>query len=85
MTTNPEHFRRRDPAMGGEQYFDSAIRTASPARMRLMLIERAIEVSSRLSQTWRSDQAPGANEHSLQLLDLLTELLGGVVGGDTES
>ncbi len=82
MTTNPDHFRRRDHAVGGEQYFEAAIRTASPARLRLMLIERAIEVSSRLAEVWRNGEAPGSNEHSLKLLDLLNELLSGVVGGE---
>lgn len=85
MTTNPDHFRRRDPAVGGEQYLEAAIRTASPARLRLMLIERAIEVSGRLAEVWRSGQLQGSNEHSLTLLDLLNELLNGVVGGDSET
>lgn len=85
MTTNPDHFRRRDAAVGGEQYLEAAIRTASPARLRLMLIERAIEVSGRLAEVWRNGEAPGSNEHSLKLLDLLGELLSGVVGGDSDS
>lgn len=84
MTTHPEHFRRRDPAVGGEHYLESTIRTASPARLRLMLIERGVEVAGRLSEVWRSGIARGSNEHSLTLLDLLNELLSGVVGGDSE-
>ncbi len=85
MTTHPDHFRRRDAAVGGEHYFEAAIRTASPARLRLMLIERAIEVSGRLAEVWRSGELQGANEHSLKLLDLLSELLSGVVGGKSDS
>ena len=85
MTTNPEHLRRRDSVVGSEQYLEAAIRTASPARLRLMVIERAIEVAARLAEVWRSGQSPGSNEHSLKLLDLLSELLNGVVGGDSES
>jgi flagellar protein FliS len=84
MTTNPDHFRRCDPVVGGEQYLEAAIRTASPARLRLMLIERAIEVSSRLAEVWRNGETPGSNEHSLKLLELLSELLSGVVGGKSD-
>ncbi len=82
MTTNPDHFRPRDAA-GSLQYLDGTIRTASPARLRLMLIERAIDVSAVLAERWRTKESLGANEQSLKLLDLLNELLGGVTGGTT--
>lgn len=66
----------------GDHYLEAAIRTASPAKLRLMLIERAVEVSARLAESWREPGGEaGPNEHSLKLLDLLTELLGGVTGG----
>ena len=55
--------------------------TASPARLRLMLIERGVEVAGRLAAQWRRGESLGVNEHSLKLLDLLTELLGGVGRG----
>ena len=87
MTTNPEHFRPRDAAnsSGGQQYLESTVRNASPARLRLMLIQRSIEVCHTLANTWREGQASGGNEHSLKLLDLLSELLSGVTGGNTET
>ncbi len=53
---------------------------ASPARLRLMIIERAIEVAASLSRVWREGQQPGPNEHSLMLLELLGELLSGISG-----
>ncbi len=84
MSTNPDHFRPRSSA-GSQQYLDAAIRTASPARLRLMLIQRAIEVAEKLADTWRNQPVAGANEHSLKLLELLNELLGGVTAGSTEN
>ena len=65
----------------GEHYLESTVRTASPARLRLMLIERAVEVSNALAENWRAKEEPGPNALSLKLLELLNELLQGVVGG----
>jgi flagellar protein FliS len=65
----------------GQQYLEAAVRTASPARLRLMLIERAVEVARSLAVRWRSGHDLGTNELSLKLLDLFTELLSGVTGG----
>ncbi len=70
---------------GSEQYLDAMVRTASPARLRLMMIERAIEVAATLSVTWLEKRDLGSNEHSLRLLDLLNELLAGVTGGASDS
>ncbi|MDE0866333.1 MAG: flagellar protein FliS [Rubripirellula sp.] len=78
---------RRDGATGGEQYLESVVRTATPARLRLMLIERAVGVADSLAESWRSEPGTGANELSLKLFELLNELLRGVVGskqGDGE-
>ena len=62
------------------QYLESLIGSASPARLRLMLIEKAIDVSSQLADAWRREEPAGANEHSIKLLDLFNELLAGVTG-----
>jgi len=78
---------RRDNASGGEQYLESVVRTASPAKLRLMLIERAVGVSESLENAWRENPGQGANEQSLKLFELINELLRGVVGskqGDGE-
>lgn len=83
MTANPENFRPRESG-GSQQYLDSSIRTASPAKLRLMMIERGVEVAGILAHFWRTNDVAGSNEHSLKLLDLLTELLSGVTGGSTE-
>ena len=81
MTSNPENFRPR-AADGSRMYLESAIRTASPARLRLMLIQRAIEVAVSLARVWREGQSVGPNEYSLTLMDLLGELLAGVAGSN---
>ena len=64
-----------------ESYLESMVNTASPARLRLLLIERAIDVAGTLASTWRDGKELGANQYSLKLLELLNELLSGVVGG----
>ncbi len=80
---------------GGQEYLDANIQTASPARLRLMLIERGVEVARQLSDAWRgpsplenhdsSGQASAAaNEYSLKLFEILNELLSGVTGDKDE-
>lgn len=85
MNDNPSNFRPQGSNNGSQQYLDASIRTASPAKMRLMLLERSVEVSRMLSATWRSGEGQGANEQSLQLMELISELLSGVAGGSNET
>lgn len=83
MTTSERTFSN-ERQLRGQRYLEAAVRTTSPARLRLMLIERAVEVTQRLAAKWRSGEDLGVNELSMKLLDLLTELLEGVRGGATE-
>jgi flagellar protein FliS len=65
----------------GDHYMDTTIQTASPARLRLMLIERGIEVAENLSHAWRNVSAePASDDSALKLLEILNELLSGVTG-----
>ena len=66
---------RRDNVSGGEQYLESVVRTASPAKLRLMLIERAVGVSESLETVWRENPGQGANEQSLKLFELINGIL----------
>jgi flagellar protein FliS len=66
-------------------YLETTVQSASPARLRLMLIERGIETAARLIISWQDKQLLGSNEHSLRLLDLINELLSGVRGGTTST
>jgi flagellar protein FliS len=76
---------------GGQEYLDANIQTASPARLRLMLIERGVEVARQVAHAWResknnpaSQELSGANEYSLKLLEIINELLSGVTGDQHE-
>ncbi len=82
--TQQQSIRRRDGVDSGERYLEAAVHTASPARMRLMLIERAIGVSDALAASWRDGSKPGPNEYYIRLLELLNELLDGIKGGSSE-
>lgn len=84
MATNSHPFTPQ-AATGSEQYLDATIRTASPARLRLMIIERGIRATETLATLWRDGQSLGSNEHSLKLLDVLNELLSGVTAGASPS
>ncbi|MGB7327573.1 MAG: flagellar protein FliS, partial [Rubripirellula sp.] len=81
MSTNPENFRPRHGS-GSQQYLESAIRMATPARLRLMVTERAVEVATTLARVWKSGEQQGPNEHSLSLLELIGELLSGISGSE---
>ena len=87
MNLGDGRFARRDNVNGGEQYLESVVRTASPAKLRLMLIQRAVGVCESLEVAWRENPGQGYNEQSLKLFELINELLRGVVGskqGDGE-
>ena len=65
------------------RYLETAVRTASPAKLRLMLIERAVGLCQVISQRWRESQPElGYDEQTLHLRDILTELLSGVGKSD---
>jgi len=70
-----------DPSV--ENYLESAVRTAPPARLRLMLIERGVGLCQAISATWKAEPTNRKwDERSLQLSDILTELLSGVGRAD---
>jgi flagellar protein FliS len=71
-------------AAPGNQYLEASVLSASPARLRLMLLERAVETAAKLSASWRDKETEGSTEHSVQLLDLITELLAGIQGGESD-
>lgn len=48
MNLGDGRFASRDKVNGGEQYLESVVRTASPAKLRLMLIERGVGVCESL-------------------------------------
>jgi flagellar secretion chaperone FliS len=67
------------PDPSAENYLESTVRTAPPARLRLMLIERAVGLCQTIASNWKAaPQSRKWDERSLQLSDILTELLSGV-------
>lgn len=71
------------PHRTSDHYLESIVSAATPAQLRLLLLERAVETAARLASSWRTGELAGPNEHSIKLLDLLTELLSGIQGGET--
>lgn len=66
----------------GSSYLQATIDSASPARLRLMLLERGAEVAAALSDGYRTGELKGACEMSTRLFDILSESLSGVTGSD---
>jgi flagellar secretion chaperone FliS len=67
----------------GQSYLEAAVRTAPPARLRLMLIERGAELCKGISERWKASRpTSGYDEQTLHLSDILTELLSGVGRSD---
>ncbi|EMI21632.1 flagellar protein FliS [Rhodopirellula maiorica SM1] len=90
MSYSPSHAASNYQPSGHKQsrrstdgYLESSIQHATPARLRLMILERAVEVARMLANTWRTQpDKKGSNEYSLKLLDLITELLSGITGNE---
>ncbi len=65
------------------RYLESAVRTAPPAKLRLMLIERAVGLCQAIAHRWRAAKPDvGCDEQTLLLRDIMTELLSGVGKSD---
>ncbi len=65
------------------RYLESTIRAAPPAKLRLMLIERAVGLCQSIAARWRTARPEvGCDEQTLHLRDILTELLAGVGRSD---
>lgn len=65
-------------------YLESLIQSAPPARLRLMLIEKAVGLCQLISDRWNeTPQSASWDGPGIQLTDILTELLSGVGRGDS--
>lgn len=69
----------------GNAYLQASVQSASPARLRLMLINRALEITNSLGQKWSQDAESPDDGEVLRLLDILCELLSGVTGSSDPS
>ncbi|WP_153556792.1 flagellar export chaperone FliS [Roseimaritima sediminicola] len=68
-----------------QQYLEQSVLNATPARLRLMLIERGVQVAQSLA-AMPADQIDQVafTDMTLRLRDILGELLSGVKQGDLE-
>lgn len=65
-------------------YLESLVQSAPPARLRLMLIEKAAGLCQLITDRWKeTPQSASWDGPNIQLSDILTELLSGVSRGDT--
>lgn len=65
------------------RYLESAIRDAPPAKLRLMLIEKAVGLCHAISARWKVKLPElGSDEQTLHVRDIFTELLSGVGRSD---
>ncbi len=59
-------------------YLQQEVLSASPSRLRWLLIKRAEELCGVVSQMWADDQVDQADQWLLRIREILGELLGGV-------
>jgi flagellar protein FliS len=65
------------------RYLEAAVRNAPPARLRLMLIEKAVGLCHAISARWTANRPDlGCDEQTLHIRDIFTELLSGVGRSD---
>jgi flagellar secretion chaperone FliS len=67
----------------GRHYLEEMVKSAPPARLRLLMIERGVELCRSISSRWKpTPPSSGCDEQTLHLADILTELLSGVESSD---
>lgn len=66
-------------------YAAASVHSASPARLRLLLINRGVELAQWIANDWEQNPRPGSNEQTLKLLEIFAELLSGITGGNTDA
>jgi len=65
-------------------YLESLVQSAPPARLRLMLIEKAVGLCQLIADRWNeTPQSAAWDGPNIQLTDILTELLSGISRGNT--
>lgn len=64
------------------QYLEQDVMTASPARLRWLLLQKATSLSKLVRDLWREERRDSALQWQLRLRDILNELLSGITGKD---
>ena len=63
-------------------YLEQEVLSASPAKLRWLLIDKSIKLSQVVGELWRTGDVAWADQWSLRLREILNELLGGIHGQD---
>jgi len=65
------------------RYLENLVRSAPPAKLRLLLIERGVGLCESIGARWRAQKPEiGGDEQTLHLRDIMTELLSGIGKSD---
>ncbi len=63
-------------------YLEQEVLTASPAKLRWLLLQKSVHLCEVVADLWRAGEFAVADQWSLRLREILTELLSGVQGTD---
>ena len=63
-------------------YLEQEVLSASPAKLRWLLIDKCVKLAQVTAQLWRASDFAVADQWSLRLREILNELLSGVHGTD---
>ncbi|MCC6512147.1 MAG: flagellar protein FliS [Pirellulaceae bacterium] len=63
-------------------YLEQEVLTASPAKLRWLLINKSVQLCRIVDQLWQVHDYAAASQWTLRLRDVITELLSGVHGTD---
>lgn len=63
-------------------YLEQEVLTASPVKLRWLLLQKSVNLCEVVSELWRAGESATADQWSLRLREILTELLSGVQGTD---
>ena len=67
-----------NPHSGGADYLTTEVMTASPQKLRLMLIEAALRFAMRARQGWSENRGEEASEAMIRCQQIVCELLAGL-------
>lgn len=63
-------------------YLEQEVLTASPAKLRWLLLQKSVNLCEIVADLWRNGQFVVADQWSLRVREILNELLSGVQGTD---
>ena len=72
------------PVPNGNEYLETAVYSASPAKLRLMTLELAVQKAGEALELARTEGSVRASEHTVTLRDCLDELLSGIAPSEDD-